>query len=184
MKYFFTLLILVSFMSCIRHDDKIIAKNKVGKLTPQTKISEINNLFNKDSVVIQKSQSDGQTTTKYIQEDDTYLIYSSQGKLLLAVTPVENENPDSTIKSIEITSGKYHTEAGLTVHSPFKDFASRYTLELTPTLSSVMVEVKELNATFLIHLKNPNPDLLGNKDSLIQSIPDMTEIEHFTLWFQ
>jgi hypothetical protein len=184
MKYLITSLIFIFALSCARHDDKIISKDKVGKITSETKISDIGNLFKRDSIAVHKSQSGEAATTKFLKEDDTYQIYSRQGKLLLTVTPVENGNPDAKIKSVEVSSGDYHTEAGLNIHAPFKDFANRYTLELTPALSSVMVEVKELDATFLVRLKNPNPDLLGNKDALLQSIPDMADIEHFTLWFQ
>ena len=69
---------LVALTSCSNKDAFTVEKNRVGVISSETKMMEIEGLFAKDSVVKRLSEGVLGYQGKYTQEDDFYLIYSKK----------------------------------------------------------------------------------------------------------
>ncbi len=159
-----------------------IAKGKVGQLTTKTTVKEIDNIFKQDSVV--KILSEGAKGNNLFQEDDQYLVYEKGGKHLLTITPKEQLDSTSTIKSIEVFDDRFKTKTGLNIKSTFQEInANAKVSKVESSFSSATLFIDDLNATITID----NEDL-GLKDFSTQKvtkeqIPDLAKIKSFTIWF-
>ena len=106
----------ILFTQCGNEKFKII-KGKVGEVTIETKVRDLDKIFENDSIV--KVLSEGVKGSNYFQDDDEYLIYEKGGKHLLTLVPKEQLDVLSTFKSVEIFDGRYKTETGITINSNF-----------------------------------------------------------------
>lgn len=175
------LLVFVSFMSCSDKDKFVVEKGKVGKITKETTIKELKEIFKKDSISTELSGSE--TKDDYFKEEDKYFIYEKGGILLLTITPKEQQDSLSTIKSIEIHDNRFTTKSGINLASTFSQINTNYGLRVESTLLSVTLFLDELNATMTV-----NKEELGLKDFSVQKvsleqIPDLAKIKSFVIWF-
>jgi len=175
------LIVFVSFMSCSDKDKFVIEKGKVGKITKETTIKELKEIFKKDS--ISSKMSGNESKDDYFQEEDEYFIYEKGGTLLLTITPKEQQDSLSTIKSIEIHDNRFATKNGINLASTFAEINTNYRLRVESTLLSVTLFLDELNATMTV-----DKEELGLKDFTIQQvsleqIPDLAKIKSFVIWF-
>ncbi|MDP5093198.1 MAG: hypothetical protein NWQ17_07800 [Polaribacter sp.] len=176
------LIVFVSFMSCSDKDKFVIEKGKVGKITKETTIKELKEIFKKDSISSKMSENDSKEDD-YFQEEDEYFIYDKEGTLLLTITPKEQQDSLSTIKSIEIHDNRFATKNGINLESTFSEINTSYALRVESTLLSVTLFLDELNATMTV-----DKEELGLKDFTIQQvsleqIPDLAKIKSFVIWF-
>lgn len=174
-------LISITFVQCGNNKFEV-AKGKVGELTPKTTMQELDNLFKKDSIV--KVLSEGAKGSDYFQDDDEYKIYEKGGKHLLTITPKEQLDSTSTIKSIQIFDNRYKTETGLNIDSNFQQIQNNNTINKVETsFSSATLFIDDLNATIAI-----DKEQLGLKDFSLQKIsvdqiPDLAKPKSFIIWF-
>lgn len=159
-----------------------IAKGQVGELSTKTTVQEIDGIFKQDSIV--KVLSEGAKGDNLFQEDDQYLIYEKGGKHLLTITPKEQLDSTSTIKSIEVFDDRYKTKSGLNIKSSFQEINANTNIsKVESSFSSATLFIDDLNATITIDKED-----LGLKDFSMQKvtvdqIPDLAKIKSFTIWF-
>jgi hypothetical protein len=163
----------------------LIEKNSVGKINNKHLISDIETLFAKDSVVTRLSEGDmGGEDTKYLQEEDKYLIYSKKGKHLLTIVPSVQHDSTSKIKYVEIIDPQFKTEKNLSLRSSFKEINFNYMVNKVETsLSSATLYIDELNATIAIRKSDIGVSEFDTKKVVLGQIPDLTKINHLTIWF-
>jgi len=178
-KLFILLLVITLFIQCQSNEIHLIQKNQVGLITNTTKVSELDQIFAKDSLVkthYQKNQP------KFLSED--YEVYSKKGAHLLTINIENDSDSTSTIQSIQIYSPLYKTKKEISVASVFKDLKENYDLKkVISTITSASVFVNELNASFIITNKDLGlSEFSINKISLNQ-IPDNAPFKYITVWF-
>lgn len=159
-----------------------IAKGKVGKLTPKTKVLELDKIFANDSIV--KVLSEGAKGDNYFQDDDEYKIYEKGGKHLLTVIPKEQLDSTSTIKSIEIIDERYKTESGLNIESTFEEINAKNNISKVETsFSSATLFIDELNATIAIDKEQLGLKGFTTQKVSLEQIPDLAKMKSFIVWF-
>ncbi len=177
MKKIITLfLISLIFIQCNSKKDSIIAKNQLGKINLNTKISELDKLFKKDSIV------------KLPEESDVYRkyeIYNKEGILLLIIKPKFRGDSLITIENIKIFSDKYNTEKGLSTASTYKDILDNYLIsKIEPSFTSAIIFIDEINATVALDKKDLKLAEFDMNKIREDQIPDMAKIKYITLWFE
>ncbi|HIP48187.1 MAG TPA: hypothetical protein EYG92_04375 [Lutibacter sp.] len=178
-------LFIISITSCTDDSNFIIEKGRVGELTKETKIEELATIFKKDSLVVTLSEVtvEQDKKNKYFSDDDEYTVFSKEGKKLLTIIPIKQHDSLSTIKSVEIFSDKYKTKEGVSLYSPFKDIRLAYSIDITNTLLSAHVDIDKLNATMSIDKKEIGINEFNRESIIVDQIPDLAQINHFTIWF-
>ena len=177
--------VTIAISSCNKNADFLIEKGRVGKLTKNTTVENLSNVFVKDSLVIHLSKIEKSigNEKKYFHEDDEYIVYNKKGKHLLTITPLKQRDSLSTIKSIEIFNNKYKTKKGISLYSPYKDISAAYPISITNTLLSAHIDIDELNATMSIDKKEIGINEFNRDKIKADQIPDLARIKHFTIWF-
>lgn len=176
--------VVLLFAQCTK-DKYLIERNSVGLINNTHTIADVKQLFANDSLVVRLSEGDlGGEDTKYIQEDDQYLVFSKEGKHLLTIVPKKQLDSTSKIKYVEIKGRKYKTDKDITLSSPFKTLNATYNInKVETTLSSATLYIDELNATISMRKKDLGVNEFSTRKVRLDQIPDMTSIDHFTIWF-
>lgn len=179
------LLTVLIFTQCSKESSTIIEKNRVGLVCSQDLIGDIESLFESDSIVKNLSEGAlGGGETKYIQDNDEYLIYSKEGKHLMTIVPNEQHDSTSTIKYVQILDPQFKTDKGLTLNSPFKEINVNYMINKVETsLSSATLYIDELNATIALDKREIGVNPFSTDEIKIEQIPDMAKIKYLTIWF-
>ena len=75
------LLIVIVFSQCTNENAFLIKKNSVGLISSTDKVSDIELIFDNDSVVSHLSEGAlGDGKSKFNGDNDEYLIFSKEGK--------------------------------------------------------------------------------------------------------
>lgn len=173
--------ISIIFVQCGK-DKFTIAKGKVGEITTETTIQELDKMFPKDSIV--KILSEGDKTNYYFQDDDKYEIYQKGGKHLLTIIPKEQLDSTSTIKSVEIFDERYVTENGLNIASTFNEInANNAISKIETSFRSATIFIDDLNATIAIDKEELGLTEFNMKKVSIEQIPDLAKMKSFIIWF-
>ena len=178
-------LISIFFVQCSGETPFLIEKNTVGKINSEHLVSDIETLFAKDSVVTRLSEGDlGGEDTKYLQDEDQYLIYSKEGKHLLTIVPRVQHDSTSKIKYVEIINSQFKTEKELSLRTPFKEINHQYMVnKIEMSLASITLYIDELNATISMRKNDIGINPFDTKKVHLEQIPDLAKINHFTIWF-
>lgn len=182
MKKLLFITIFLSLFACTNTNDYIIKKGQVGKITKLTRIKDLQQIFQNDSLVIKLSEIQNDND-KYLKQDDQYLVYEKSGKHLLTITPIKPNDSLSKLKSVEVFDNRYKTLKGISLYSPYKDINTAYNLNITNTLSSAHIDIDEINATVLIDKEEIGIIKSNRKKIRKDIIPDLAKIRHFTIWF-
>ena len=159
-----------------------ISKGKVGSLTTQTRILDLESIFSKDSIV--KNLSEGSLGENYFQDDDEYLIYEKGGKHLLTIIPKEQLDSTSTIKSIQIFDDRYTTKSGITLNSSFEDINLSNTIsKVESSLSSATLFIDDLNITIALDKEDLGLKPFNNQPISLEQIPGLAKVKSFIVWF-
>ncbi len=178
------LILIISLTSCTNNSDFLVEKGRVGEITKNTTVKELSSIFSKDSLVVKLSEAKiGEDQNKYFHDDDEYLVYNKEGKHLLTIIPINQQDSLSTLKSIEIFNNQYITKKGISLYSPYKDIHAAYQLSITNTLLSAHIDIDELNATMTIDKKEIVINEFNRDKIKVDQIPDLARIKHFTIWF-
>ena len=176
------IVVTLFFLSCSDTGKFKIALGKVGKLTPQTTIQDLDKIFAKDSII--KNLSEGSLGDHYFQDEDEYLIFEKGGKHLLTIVPKEPLDSTSTIKSIQIFDDRYKTDSGLNLNATFSEInASNNINKIETSFSSVTLFLDDLNATITIDKEDLGLKDFSTQKVTIDQIPDLARIKTFIIWF-
>lgn len=185
---FTSLLLILSLclVQCAKSNDFLIEKNRVGKVCHLDKVSDIESLFESDSIV--KMSSEGNFSggaDEPNQLNDEYLIYSKEGKHLLTLVPKNASDSASTIKYVEVFDPQFKTAKELSIRTPFKDINSGYMInKVETTLSSATLYIDELNATLSIDKKDLGMNSFTTQKVQLEQIPELAKIKSMTIWFE
>ncbi|GAA0731796.1 hypothetical protein GCM10009430_44350 [Aquimarina litoralis] len=175
------LLISLSLLSCQKdkkQDPFEISFNRIGKLTNITKVSQLDSIYANDSIV-KGSQSGG-----FVNVAKTIEVYEKGGAKLLSLEPREENNPESSIESVQIIDSRFKTTSGLSTKSIFKDIKDNYTIsKINNTLSSAVIFIDSIQASISIDKKDLPSSLKANTAAKIEAsqIPDTAAIKYFII---
>ena len=176
-------LILLFVASCSNSKRYKISKGNVGQISKKTTVKDLDKIFENDSIV--KNLSEGSMGDDYFQDDDEYIVYDQEGKLLLTLIPKDQHDSTSTIKSIEIHDPRFSTETGLNLNSKFVEInANNRINRVESTLKSATLFIDELNATIVIDKEELGLKEYSTQKVSLDQIPDLAKIKSFVIWFQ
>jgi len=176
------LLSTLVFMACNSSAKFEVSKGKVGKLNAKTQVKDIRNLFKNDSVVV--NLSEGALGDNYFSDEDEYKVYEKGGKHLLTITPKEQLDSTSTIKSVEIFDERFEAESGLHLKSTFAEINLNNNIsKVESTLTSATLFIDELNATLAIDKQELGLKPFSTQKVTLDQIPDLAKIKTFVIWF-
>jgi hypothetical protein len=179
------LLVSLLFVQCTKENRYLIEKGKVGYLSKETTVLELNTIFESDSIVSNLPSNNSNNGEKlFTVGDDEYEIFSIKGEKLLQISPVAHNDSLSKIKSIQIFDRNYKTDKGISLQSTFKDINENYLVnKVETTLTSATLFIDELNATISIDKKDLGLSSFSRDEVSIDQIPDIAKIKYFTIWF-
>lgn len=170
------------FIQCGNGNKFDISKGKVGELSPNTTMLDLEKIFVNDSIV--KNLSEGSLGDNYFQDDDEYFIYEKGGKHLLTIIPKEQLDSTSTIKSIQIFDDRYSTKSGLSLTSSFEDINLNNTITKVETsLSSATLFIDDLNVTIALDKEDLGLKSFSTQKVSLDQIPGLAKVKSFIVWF-
>ncbi|MEO8772782.1 MAG: hypothetical protein ABI263_03270 [Gelidibacter sp.] len=170
---------LISFLltSCGKNQDPfLIQKQNIGNLTDSTKVKDLKFIFEKDSIANYNG------TDEFTVNISDINIFDKEGKALLSISPKRRGDSTATVTSVRILDPRYKTKKGVSTLSTFKDIESNYTIKKIDNLISfIIVDVKEINASFTIDKKELPSNLRFDRSISIEAsqIPDNAKIKYF-----
>lgn len=152
------------FVQCKENEDPYrIYEGGIGKITPTTKIKQLDSIFATDSIVKTSASPNAIETQGEVE------IYEKGGKRLLFVTPKDENDPNSRISDILIYDSRFQTKEGLNANSTFKDFKEAYTINrIDRILNGVLVSFEDSDIYLTIDAKQLTPEARDNKDFKIE----------------
>jgi len=178
-----TCLIVLSLliMGCKKEQDPFsIGKQHVGLLTDSTQVKDLELVFPNDSIV--KSVKDDELSSN----SNDIEIFEKGGKKLLVLDPSQASDSTSVIESVQILDPRYKTDKNISTLSTFKDISDNYKISrITNLLSSVVVFVDDINASFAIDKKELPAELQFDMSLKIEKIqiPAKAKIKYFMLYW-
>ncbi len=180
--FLITLVTVLLFVQCKKEADPfLITQDRVGKLTKEIKMKQLDSVFAQDSIVKLNPIKDALGTQGEVE------IFEKGGAKLMLVSPNDERNPNSEITNIQIFDKRYKTEKGLTVKSTFKDIKDNYTIEdIETTINSVVIFLKDSNIFITIDKKQLPEDLRYKLDVTVEAsqIPDDATFKYFMIGWE
>lgn len=168
--------ITISVISCGRDSDPfLIDSSRVGSLTKEIRINQLDSVFSEDSIVRKNSGEQFFNSTSEIE------IFNKDGKPLLILEPIQQFDSTSTVGYIQIMDTRFQTAKGLNRASTFGDVVENYEISrIENTLNSAVVFIDELNLYLTIDKKELPSSLRYDTDSKISAsqIPDNAKIKY------
>lgn len=170
---------LFFIFACGRDNDEfLIDVNRVGPLTKEIKINQLDSVFRNDSIVRNTSGS------KFLNATSDIEIFDKDGTPLLILEPVQQFDSTSTVGYIQILDPRFETSKGLSTKSTFGDVVEKYSISrIENTLNSAVVFIDELNLYLTIDKKELPAGLRYDTDTRITAsqIPDDAKIKFFMI---
>ncbi len=170
-------IISISLIACGRDSDPfLIDSTRVGSLTKEVRINQLDSIFSEDSIVRIGSGNEFLSANNEIQ------IFDKEGKPLLILEPIQQFDSTSTIGYIQILDSRFQTEKGLSNISTFGDVVENYKISrIENTINSAVVFIDELNLYLTIDKKELPASLRFDTDAKISAsqIPDNAKIKYF-----
>lgn len=174
---------LALFFACKKegsNDKFLISDDRVGFLTKDSQVRELDSVFREDSIVIKKSR-------ELFAGENQITVYSKEGHPLLMLAPVQSFDSTSTIGNIRIIDIRFKTESGLGVSSTFKDILSNYDISrIENTLDAAVIFIDKINAYVTIDKKNLSKKFQNNTSMNIEisDIPETAPIKYFWIGWE
>lgn len=174
-KYTIALLAVLMFhFSCEPEPDPkfIIAEDKVGFLSKDTNLSELEQLFASDSIVRDTLNLELGKVREQIR------IYESGGAHLLTVTP--SGDSLNTASNIRIHDPRFQTLTGIGINSTYGDIEKAYPIgKVSPAMNNIVLLLKNSNLYMTID-KSQLPESLRYSSGPVEAvqIPDMAKIKY------
>jgi len=158
----------------------LVDKQHVGFLTDSTQVKDLELVFPNDSIVkfIKGDEFSGQ--------NNDIEIFEKGGKKLLILDPSQVLDSTAVIESVQIVDPRYKTAKNISLLSTFKDINDNYKISrISNLLSSVVVFIDEINASFTIDKKELPPNLRFDMSLKIEKIqiPDKAKIKYFFVYW-
>lgn len=173
------ILIAFTIISCNEDSDPyLIDASRVGTLTKEIRINQLDSIFKNDSIV-RNNVDDG-----YSSNANDIEIYDKDGSPILILEPVQQFDSTSTVGYIQILDARYETSKGLNINSTFGDVVKNYGISrIENTLNSAVVFIDELNLYLTIDKKELPTSLRYDTDTRITAsqIPDNAKIKYFMI---
>lgn len=170
-------LITLSIIACGRDSDPfLIDSTRVGTLTKEIRINQLDSVFSEDSIVRSGSGNE------FLNSNNEIQIFDKEGKPLLILEPIQQFDSTSTIGYIQILDSRFQTEKGLSNISTFGDVVENYQISrIENTINSAVVFIDELNLYLTIDKKELPASLRFDTDAKISAsqIPDSAKIKYF-----
>lgn len=177
--YLILLLLILTIISCGKDSNPyLIDSNRVGPLTRESQISQLDSIFRNDSIARSHSGIGTLSTSSEIE------IFDRDGTKLLILEPVQQFDSTSTIGYIQVLDPRFETSKGLSTESTFGDIVKHYSISrIENTLSSAVIFIDELNLYLTIDKKDLPSELRYDTDTRINEsqIPDRAKIKHFMI---
>lgn len=157
-------------------DPFLIQKHNIGNLTDSTQVKDLKLVFEKDSVVNYRG------TNEFTVNINNIDIFDKDGTPLLSVSPERRADSTAVISSVLILDSRYKTEKGISTLSTFKEIDENYTIsKIDNLINTIMVDVKEINASFTIDKKELPADLRFDRNISFEAsqIPNDAKIKYF-----
>lgn len=186
------------FLNCENENsDFKITNEAIGKITKNTKVSELESIFVADSIVAEngvpnlnlgltiKIEPQSDSTTTAIKEGfiyDKIEIFEKGGNQLVSLTPTKDSIPK--IENIRIYDPRYKTDKGLTINSTFKEITEKYTIKkIITSMNNVVILIKDSGLYFTIDKKELPESLRYDTSINIEAvqIPDAAKIKYMML---
>ncbi len=177
----FSLITLIAFsvFSCQKKANPFeIGVDHIGELTKTSTVKDLDKIYVNDSVVKHIAGDE------FVGNANEIEIYDTQGNQLLILEASQEFDSIATIKSIRVVDPRFKTLKGFGAVSTFKDLKDNYTIsKITNTLSTVLVDIDEINAYVAIDKKElPNQVQFDTKTKIeAVNIPDTAKIKYFWL---
>ncbi|CAM4224695.1 hypothetical protein [Gillisia limnaea] len=173
------LITIVFIIGCNRESYPFLIDNtRVGQLTKEIRINQLDSIFPNDSIVRNISGNEFLNSTNNIE------IYDKDGSPLLILEPVQQFDTLSTIGYIQILDPRYETLKGLNINSNFGDVVEQYRISrIENTLNSAVIFIDELNLYLTIDKRELPSSLRYDTDTRITAsqIPDNAKIKYFMI---
>jgi hypothetical protein len=180
--FLIALAVSVMFVQCKKETDPfLITKDRVGNLTKEVKMKQIDSIFENDSIVKLNPINNALGTQGEVE------IYDSEGKKLLLISPQDEQDPDSHISNIQIFDNRFKTEKGLTPSSTFKDVKNNYEIaDLQTTINAVVIFLKDSDVFITIDKKELPEDIRYKIDVPVEAsqIPDNATFKYFMVGWE
>lgn len=169
----------IMLVACGRDSDPyLIDENRVGPLTREIKLNQLDSIFSNDSIVRNTSGN------RFLNATSDIEIFDRDGSPLLILEPVQQFDSTSTVGYIQVLDPRFETAKGLSVNSTFGDVVEKYPISrIENTISSAVVFIDELNLYLTIDKKELPASLRFDTDSQITAsqIPDDAKIKYFMI---
>ncbi len=169
--------ISIGLIGCGRDSDPfLIDGTRVGSITKEVRINQLDSVFSEDSIVRTGSGN------LFLNSSNEIQIYDKEGKPLLILEPIQQFDSTSTIGYIQILDSRFQTEKGLSNMSTFGDVVENYRISrIENTINSAVVFIDELNLYLTIDKKELPASLRFDTDAKISAsqIPDNAKIKYF-----
>lgn len=184
MRKLLTLLTVSIVLFSCESKDLTIKLDKVGHITANTTIKDLEELFKNDSIVSRLSEGDLGNINDYVGANDTYLIYKRGGELQLSISPINYLDSISKIRSVTVFSKDYQTEHNVGLGSTFNKLNINHNIsKLEASFNTVTVFVKDINATFTIDKQDLGIKTFTLGEINKSQIPEESKFTSFTMWF-
>lgn len=180
---FFFLLLIVALLSACQNEESqdaryLIAKNKIGKLTKDTQVKELDSVFKNDSVV-------NKNTSARFSDRNEIVVYKKNGQELLRLQLVKKFDSTSTIGSVEVLDTIFKTKKGLGKGSAFETLKANYKISrIENTLGAALVFIDEINAYVNIDKKDILKPVKAGTPIKPSQIKNKAKIKHFWLGWE
>lgn len=171
------------FVQCeTKQDPFAISEDRVGLLTKDIQIKQLDSIFKMDSIVKLSSIENALGTQGEVE------IYEKGGKKLILVSPYNETDPNSTISSIQLFDERYKTDKGLSINSTFKDIKDNYAIEnILTSINTVVIFLKDSNVFITIDKKQLSENARYDSNLKIEAIhiPDTATFKYVMIgWDQ
>ncbi|MDB4297618.1 hypothetical protein N9901_02570 [Flavobacteriaceae bacterium] len=178
------IILAIAVVACSPKIDTKISLNKVGPITAETTVNQLNVLFKSDSIVSRLSEGDLGDINAYVLDNDTHLIYNTKGELSLSITPVNPLDSLSKIKSVTVFDKRYKTAKDIHVGSVFSELNMSHTIQkLEASFHLVTVFVSDINGTITLDKQTVGLKAFQLGEINKNQVPDSVPFTSFTIWF-
>ncbi|MGY8915710.1 MAG: hypothetical protein ACKVJF_11600 [Flavobacteriales bacterium] len=170
-------LVAMTFIQCQKTDKEfLITQDTVGKISRTTKVSDLEALYEKDSIVLDTNVSQLTSAQEKIQ------VFEKGGVHLMTLTPNTDSIP--TIENIRIYDPRFVSDKGVGLLSTFKDIKDNYTIDkIVTSMNNVVIFLSDSDMYITID-KEELPESLryayaGDIEAV--QIPDVAKIKYIMI---
>ncbi len=144
-KLFIAVAVIVVLASCSDEQDPFEwNKDRIGMLTKESKVYQLDSLFVNDSIV--RPGLNGELSGGA----DAIEVYEKGGKHLLTLTPYSADTT-ATIENVRVRDERFTTAKGININSEFKSINDSYKIgSIDNMINSAVIWVNEENFYFTI----------------------------------